>query len=63
MTEQIILKYVKGTLEYNIIMYGKREDCRLTSHTDLGCAKSVDDRKSTIGYVFSLSYIYNFLVE
>ena len=48
-----ILKYIKGMKNYGI-MYETEKDFKLTRYTDSDWAGSVDDRKSTSGYVFQL---------
>ena len=48
-----ILRYIKGTKSYGI-MYETEKDFKLTGYTDSDWAGSVDDRKSTSGYVFQL---------
>jgi hypothetical protein len=48
-----VLRYVKGTLDFGIL-YSRSKDPRLCGYTDSDWAGSVDDRKSTSGYVFSL---------
>ena len=52
-TEKQVLRYVKGTLEFGIL-YSRSKDPRLCGYTDSDWAGSVDDKKSTSGYVFSL---------
>ncbi|KAK9669245.1 hypothetical protein RND81_13G119000 [Saponaria officinalis] len=52
-TAKRILRYVKGTKSYGI-MYETEEDSNLTGFTDSDWAGSIDDRKSTSGYVFQL---------
>jgi hypothetical protein len=48
-----VLRYVKGTLDFGIL-YSRSKDPRLCGYTDSDWADSVDDRKSTSGYVFNL---------
>ncbi|XP_057537921.1 secreted RxLR effector protein 161-like [Amaranthus tricolor] len=48
-----ILRYIKGTKSYGI-MYETEKFFKLTGYTDSDWAGSVDDRKSTSGYVFQL---------
>lgn len=48
-----ILRYIKGTKSHGI-MYESENDCRLTGYTDSDWAGSIDDRRSTSGYVFQL---------
>ena len=47
------LRYVKGTPDYGLL-YTRSSDPTLSGYTDSDWAGSVDDRKSTVGYVFSL---------
>jgi hypothetical protein len=42
---------VKGTLDF-FIFYHRREDLRLCEYTDSNWEGSLDDRKSTFGYIF-----------
>lgn len=48
-----ILRYIKGTKNFGI-NYAKEENCSLIGYTDSDWAGSVDDRKSTSGYIFCL---------
>ncbi|XP_057858983.1 secreted RxLR effector protein 161-like [Cryptomeria japonica] len=48
-----VLRYVKGTSDFGLL-YSKSHDPRLIGYTNSDWAGSVDDRKSTSGYVFSL---------
>ncbi|XP_021843480.2 secreted RxLR effector protein 161-like [Spinacia oleracea] len=48
-----ILRYLKGTKSYGIL-YKTEDDYKLTGYTDSDWAGSIDDRKSTSGYVFQL---------
>lgn len=48
-----ILRYLKGTKNH-CLKYTKEENNRLTGYTDSDWAGSIDDRKSTSGYVFFL---------
>ena len=48
---KIILRYVKGTKGFEIL-YTASENSELVGYTDSDWAGSVDDRKSTSGYVF-----------
>ena len=48
-----ILRYVNGMKEYGVI-YSSTDDFKLIGYTDSDWAGSVDDRKSTLGYVFHL---------
>ncbi|MED6217053.1 hypothetical protein PIB30_118021 [Stylosanthes scabra] len=48
-----ILRYLQGTQEYDI-HYQSTEDSKLLGYTDSDWAGSIDDMKSTSGYVFTL---------
>ncbi|KAK2997760.1 hypothetical protein RJ639_024907 [Escallonia herrerae] len=48
-----ILRYVKGTLDYEII-YKKGGDCKLVGFCDADYAGDHDTRRSTTGYIFTL---------
>eukprot|EP00253_Pinus_taeda_P014283 PITA_14283 len=48
-----VLRYVRGTPDYGLL-YTRSFDPILGGYTDFDWAGSVDDRKSTTGYVFSL---------
>ena len=48
-----ILRYVKGTKRFGIL-YIASENSELVGYTDSDWAGSVDDRKSTSGYVFHM---------
>eukprot|EP00253_Pinus_taeda_P004535 PITA_04535 len=48
-----VLRYVRGTPDYGL-MYTQSSDPMLSCYIDSDWAGSVDDRKSTAGYVFSL---------
>jgi hypothetical protein len=52
-TTKRVLRYVKGTLDFGIL-YNRSKDPRLCGYTDSDWVGSIDDRKSTSGYVFSL---------
>ncbi|XP_057830264.2 secreted RxLR effector protein 161-like [Cryptomeria japonica] len=49
---KIILRYVSGTQNFGI-RYSPTDKFELVGYTDSDWAGSVDDRKSTVGYVFS----------
>eukprot|EP00253_Pinus_taeda_P018863 PITA_18863 len=51
--EKRILRYVKGTKRFGIL-YTVSESSDLVGYTDSDCAGSVDDRKSTSGYLFHM---------
>ena len=44
---------MKGTIHFGIL-YSRSKDPRLSGYIDSNWACSIDDRKSTSGYVFSL---------
>ena len=48
-----VLRYLQGTKKQGI-RYAKEDNCKLIGYTDSDWAGSVDDRKSTLGYVFYL---------
>ncbi|XP_074558519.1 secreted RxLR effector protein 161-like [Curcuma longa] len=48
-----VLRYLKGTKKMGI-KYVKEVQCKLTGYTDSDWAGSLDDRKSTSGYLFCL---------
>ncbi|XP_019054613.1 PREDICTED: uncharacterized protein LOC109115257 [Nelumbo nucifera] len=48
-----ILRYVKGTKNFGL-KYESENDCKLVGFSKSDWASSIDDRKSTIGYIFSL---------
>ncbi|XP_059073776.1 secreted RxLR effector protein 161-like [Cryptomeria japonica] len=48
-----VLQNVKGTSDYGIL-YSSCNDPKLIGYTDSDWARSMDDKKSTSGYVFSL---------
>ncbi|XP_059074001.1 secreted RxLR effector protein 161-like [Cryptomeria japonica] len=48
-----VLCYVKGTSGYGLL-YSRSDDPRLSGFIDSDWAGSVDDRKSTSGYAFSM---------
>ena len=50
-----ILRYIVGTINYGI-RYTSSQNVELIEYTDSDFAGSVDDRKSTSGYVFSLGF-------
>jgi len=51
-----VLRYLKGTADFELF-YKKEGDEELTTYTDSDYAGDLDDRKSTSGYVFLLSYV------
>eukprot|EP00253_Pinus_taeda_P021348 PITA_21348 len=50
-----VLRYVRGTSDYGLL-YTRSSEPILSGYTDSDWAGSVDDRKSTAGYVFSLGF-------
>ena len=48
-----VLRYLKGMIDYGL-NYEKRDGIELTGHTDFDWARSVMDRKSTLGCCFIL---------
>eukprot|EP00253_Pinus_taeda_P035080 PITA_35080 len=48
-----VLRYVRGTPDYGLL-YTQSSDPTLNGYTESDWDGSVDDRKSTVGYVFSL---------
>lgn len=48
-----MLQYVKGTSDFGVL-YGRAKGPKLIRYIDSDWVGSVDDRKSTLGYVFSL---------
>jgi hypothetical protein len=48
-----VLRYLQGTKDYSLTLGGTRP-LQLTVHTDSAWADRLDDRKSSIGYVYSL---------
>jgi hypothetical protein len=48
-----ILRYIAGTKNFGIL-YTFSDDCKLIGYTDSDWGGSMDDRKSTFGYIFHL---------
>lgn len=48
-----VLRYIKGTINYGV-KFGKSADFKLFGFSDSDWAGSIDDRRSTSGYCFSL---------
>ncbi|XP_051127611.1 secreted RxLR effector protein 161-like [Andrographis paniculata] len=46
-----ILRYLQETRKLGVL-YGKENDCNLVGYVDSDWAGSIDDRKSTTGYIF-----------
>ena len=49
-----IFRYLKGTLSYGIVFGGQRVDSVVAGYVDSDYAGDVDDRRSTIWFVFTL---------
>ena len=49
-----ILRYIVGTMQHGIL-YAGNEDNQLIRFIDNDFARSVDDKKSMLGYSFNLS--------
>ena len=50
-----VLRYLKGTLDYELVYERSSEPLQLMAFSDADWASSVEDRKSTTGYCFSLT--------
>ena len=50
-TAKRILRYLKGTLDYGLL-YSPSKEFKLVGYSDSDQARHMDDRKSTIGFVF-----------
>ena len=50
-----VLRYLKGTLDYELVYERSSEPLQLIAFSDADWASSVEDRKSTTGYCFSLT--------
>ena len=50
---KIILRYVNGAKEYGVL-YSSTDNFKLIRYTESDWDRSIDDRKSTSGYVFHL---------
>ena len=48
-----ILRYIKGTSDYGLV-YESNEESKLIGFCDSDYARDLDDRKSTLGYIFLL---------
>ena len=55
MAAKRVLCYVKGTTDYGLL-YHWSSNPKLSRFIDLDWAGSIDDKKSTSGYVFSLGF-------
>jgi hypothetical protein len=49
-----IFRYVKCTIEYGITFVRQKSDLSVVSYIDADYIGDLDDRRSTIGYVFTL---------
>ncbi|CAM8878921.1 unnamed protein product [Rhodiola kirilowii] len=49
-----IMRYIKGTLSYGILY--RHDKSHMVGYTDSDYAGDIDDRKSTSGYVFMMSF-------
>lgn len=50
-----VLRYLKGTIDYELCFEKCDEDLNLIAYSDSDWASSLEDRRSTTGYCFSLS--------
>lgn len=50
-----VLRYLKGTVDYELCYKRNEEDLNLIGFSDADWASSVEDRRSTTGYCFSLT--------
>ena len=48
-----VMRYLKGTIDFGLYYYGNH-DYRLYGYTDADWARSISDRKSTLGRCFCL---------
>ena len=55
MAAKRVLRYVKSTSDYGLL-YSRSSNPKLSGFIDSNWAGSVDDKKSTFGYVFSLGF-------
>ncbi|XP_050897603.1 uncharacterized mitochondrial protein AtMg00810-like [Lathyrus oleraceus] len=55
-TTKMILRYLKGTLDYGILfpIYDEGKECKLMGYTDSSWCSDAENRKSTTDYVFML---------
>jgi len=49
---KIILRYIKGTIDFGILYKRGRRNAGLVSYTDSNYAGDLDDQKSTSGFAF-----------
>ena len=52
---KLVLRYLKGTLHYELCYRKCGDVLTLVGYSDAGWASSTDDRRSTSGYCFSLN--------
>jgi hypothetical protein len=50
-----IFRYLKGTTDYGINFVRQKSDLSVVGYVDVDYAGDLDDRRSTIGYVFTLT--------
>lgn len=50
-----VLRYLKGTVDYELCYKKNKEDLNLIAFSDADWASSMEDRRSTTGYCFSLT--------
>jgi hypothetical protein len=50
-----IFRYLKGTTDYDITFVRQKSDLSVVGYVDADYARDLDDRRSTIGYVFTLT--------
>ena len=50
-----IFRYLKGTTDYGIIFVRQKSDLLAVGYMDANYAGDLDDRRSTTGYVFTLT--------
>jgi hypothetical protein len=58
---KIILRYLKGTIDYSLYFQG--ENLQLMGYTDADWGGDLDERKSTSSYVFLLNVILNIFFD
>ena len=50
-----IFRYFKGTIDYDITFVRQKSDLSIVGYVDADYARDLDDRRSTTGYVFTLT--------